>query len=144
MLDYRENGKVTLDKNRYPFLSLFAYTVKTYSSLIEFEGNILSDHRWKAFSETIRIRHRITHPKLDSELEITDEDLTSIIDGWDWFNNMLRILHDAHKIWLSIPNINFSKILSNKGSEFRTLVKSTFALIPRQSAIKLYSFGVIS
>ena len=86
-----ENGKVTLDKNRYPFLSLFAYTVKTYSSLIEFEGNILSDHRWKAFSETVRIRHRITHPKLDSELEITDgEHLTSIIDGWDWFNDLLQ------------------------------------------------------
>ena len=91
-----ENGQLKLDVNRPPFLSLVAYTLKTYAKQIGFDKEILSDNRWKAFCECVKIRHRITHPKLRSEIEITDTELKTIDDGWAWWNSILKQLREAH------------------------------------------------
>ncbi|MFZ3078866.1 MAG: hypothetical protein WA109_04195 [Bellilinea sp.] len=90
-----ENGQVKLDLNRLPFLPLVAYTLKTYAKQVGFEREVLSDNRWEAFCETIKIRHRITHPKFHSEIEITDLELDIIDAGWKWWNDILKQLGDA-------------------------------------------------
>ena len=92
-----ENGQLKLDVNRLPFLPLVAYTLKTYEKQIGFEKEVLSDNRWKAFCESIKIRHRITHPKSHNEIEIADNELKMIHDGWDWWNDILKQLREAHR-----------------------------------------------
>ena len=91
-----ENGQLKLDVNRLPFLPLVAYTLKTYAKQISFDKEVLSDNRWKAFCESVKIRHRITHPKFHSEIEITDNELKTIDDGWAWWNDILKQLREAH------------------------------------------------
>jgi hypothetical protein len=91
-----ENGQLKLDVNKLPFLSLVAYTLKTYAKQVKFDKEVLSDHRWKAFCETVKIRHRITHPKYHSEIEITNDELKTIDDGWAWWNDILEQLREAH------------------------------------------------
>ena len=91
-----ENGQLKLDSNRLPFLPLVAYTLKTYAKQIGFDKDVLSDNRWKAFCESVKLRHRITHPKFHSEIEITDTDLNTIDDGWVWLNAILKQLQEAH------------------------------------------------
>jgi len=91
-----ENGQLKLDVNRLPFLPLVAYTLKTYARQVGFEKEVLSDNRWNAFSESTRIRHRVTHPKFHNEIDITDDELRIIYSGWDWWNNILEQLYKAH------------------------------------------------
>ncbi len=90
-----DNGKLKLDKNRLPFLPLVAYTLKTYAKLIDSNTDILADHRWESFSMSIRIRNRITHPKLDSDIEINDDELKIIDDGWIWWVDLVAQLRKA-------------------------------------------------
>lgn len=91
-----ENGKLKLNPNRLPFLPLLAYTLKTYATQIGYEKQVLSDNRWQAFCRSVKIRHRITHPKLNTDIDITDEELELINEGWTWWNDILEKLCNAH------------------------------------------------
>lgn len=68
-----KNGKLDLEPNRIPFLSLVAFTLKTFAKQVSLEKEVLSDNRWEAFCQSTHIRHRITHPKFHTEIEITDD-----------------------------------------------------------------------
>jgi len=92
-----DNGKLRLNPNRLPFLSLVAYTLKTYAKLIGYPENVLSDNRWQAFRQTITIRHRITHPKHHSDIDITDDELQLIDEGRNWWNDTLNKLWETHR-----------------------------------------------
>ena len=90
-----DNGHIKLDNNRLPFLSLAAFTLKTYAKLINFEKAVLSDHRWESLCKSIKIRNRITHPKLDTDIEISNDELKIIYDGWSWWIEIVKQLRDA-------------------------------------------------
>jgi hypothetical protein len=91
------NGKLELDANRLPFLALTAYTLKTYAKQLDLARDVLSDSRWQDFCQSVKIRHRVTHPKFHSEIDITDDELRSIDAGWAWWNDILRELGEAHR-----------------------------------------------
>ena len=86
------NGRLHLAPNRQPFISLVAYTLKTFAKLIKYPEDVLSDSRWQSFCATVKIRHRITHPKFHSEIEITDEEFETIEEGRAWWDEVLESL----------------------------------------------------
>ena len=83
------SGKISLEPNRLPFLPLVAHVLKTLSDLSDTDRNVLSDHRWGDFKASVEIRHRITHPKLYSDVEVTDEELRILESGRTWWNATL-------------------------------------------------------
>ena len=83
-----KNGKLELEPNRIPFLSLVAYTLKTFAKQVGFEKEVLSDSRWQAFCQSTQIRNRITHPKFHTEVEITDDELKTIDIGLEWWKEI--------------------------------------------------------
>ena len=83
-----KNGKLDLEPNRIPFLSLVAYTLKTLAKQVGFEKEVLSDSRWDAFCQSTQIRHRITHPKFHTDIEITDHELKIIDNGLEWWKEI--------------------------------------------------------
>ncbi|PKO12234.1 MAG: hypothetical protein CVU39_25130 [Chloroflexi bacterium HGW-Chloroflexi-10] len=83
-----KNGKLDLEPNRIPFLSLVAYTLKAFAKQVGFEKEVLSDSRWEAFCQSTQIRHRITHPKFHTEIEITDDELKTIDSGLEWWKEI--------------------------------------------------------
>jgi len=89
-----KNGKLDLEPNRIPFLSLVAYTLKTFANQVGFEKEVLSDSRWEAFCQSTQIRHRITHPKFHTEIEITDDELRTIDSGLEWWKEICTDLHN--------------------------------------------------
>jgi hypothetical protein len=93
-----KNGKLDLEPNRVPFLALVAYTLKTYANQVELDKEVLSDNRWEAFCQSTYIRHRITHPKFHTEIEITDDELKTIDSGLEWWNDTCDELQNAHRI----------------------------------------------
>jgi hypothetical protein len=92
-----ENGELKPALNRFSFQSLVAYVLKTYAKLVDLESDVLSDNHWESFCKTIKIRNRITHPKNDVDIDITDDELKSIDAGLDWWNKTLHELFKAHK-----------------------------------------------
>ncbi|RPH73926.1 hypothetical protein EHM76_04600 [bacterium] len=95
------NGKLDLEPNRMPFLPLVAYVLKTYAEEVGLEKDVLSDSRWKAFCDSTQIRHRITHPKFHTEIEITDDELQTIDSGLEWWNDICDELRNKHHAKLS-------------------------------------------
>jgi hypothetical protein len=95
------NGKLNKEPNKVPFVSLVAYVLKTYSDLISFEGNILGDHGWELFCKSVKIRHRIIHPKRENDFEISDEDLKFTEEARLWWNDIWKKLWQAHEAHLT-------------------------------------------
>jgi hypothetical protein len=91
------NGRLDLEPNRIPFLSLVAYTLKTYAKHVGLEKDVLSDSRWEAFCNSTQIRHRVTHPKFHTEIDITDDELKTIDSGLDWWNDICDELREKHR-----------------------------------------------
>ena len=91
-----EQGQLKLDKNRLPFLPVVAYTLRSYARQVGFRKEMFSDNGWNAFRESIKIRNRITPPKIQSEIEIADEELLIIDKSWSWWNDIMKQLREAH------------------------------------------------
>lgn len=53
----------------------------------------LSGEGWTAFKEGVRIRHRITHPKSASSLDLGDEEMAKVKTAYVWFTaNLMRTI----------------------------------------------------
>jgi hypothetical protein len=74
-----------------------AYTLKTYAKHVGLEKDVLSDSRWEAFCNSTQIRHRVTHPKFHTEIDITDDELKTIDSGLDWWNDICDELREKHR-----------------------------------------------
>jgi hypothetical protein len=55
---------------------------------------------WRAFSETVKIRNRITHPKRVEEMAIEDTELALVDQAHDWFIKSYGGLMDAYIVKL--------------------------------------------
>jgi hypothetical protein len=91
------NGKLFSQPNKISFVSLVAYVLKTYSDLVSYEGDILGDHGWELFCKSVKIRHRIIHPKRENDFKISDADLKVIEESRSWWNDILDKLRKAHE-----------------------------------------------
>lgn len=89
--------------NKFPFINLIKYTIKTLSQVIGLSTDIFSDGNWDDFIKSLRIRNRITHPKLNTDIIISDEELINIKKGWDWWNSSMKIVLDAYYEFLKTP-----------------------------------------
>ena len=98
-----DNGKLKSEPNRIPLLSLVAYTLKTFAKQVNLQKDVLSDNRWEAFCQSIKIRHRITHPKFHSDIEITDEEIKIIDNGLDWWKEIRSELYEKYLIRITTP-----------------------------------------
>jgi hypothetical protein len=52
---------------------------------IEFPNNYFEDNRWNDFKRTFDIRNRLMHPKTNTNLNINNEEMIVIVNGWKWW-----------------------------------------------------------
>ena len=103
-----EKGKLGLESNRIPFLSLVEYTIRTYAEFIGLNENLFDNNGWNSFCLSIKIRDRITHPSSLKEVDITDEEMNTLKKGWEWWNSTLKKLRETHLEFLTKDNnLNF-------------------------------------
>jgi len=110
LLDQKANinhtGKLILDTNKNSFQNLIAYSLKMWAKLIGYNMNILSDNKWNSFKKTINIRHRITHPKFEKDIKISDKDLKYIKESEIWFKETLNKLRKFQLSYLELIEDN--------------------------------------
>lgn len=63
---------------------LFAFRMFGHVMDIDFKPDTKSP-RWKAFQDAVRIRNRVTHPATAEACVVSDQDLATLNDGYDWF-----------------------------------------------------------
>jgi hypothetical protein len=47
------------------------------------------NHRWDSLKRAIGMRHHVTHPKKLEDLEISDADMQTMLDGMKWYHHNL-------------------------------------------------------
>jgi hypothetical protein len=85
--DYRlkDNGTVTSTEARRPFLSYTAFLIRTLADVGGVTKHYLGDNGWKQFQTAVEVRHRITHPKNEADMNISDDDIKALRMGLEWY-----------------------------------------------------------
>jgi hypothetical protein len=94
-----KTGKAVEKEARHPTSNLFAATIRAWATL---EGKsceviqkeIFADDGWNKWTQMLRIRDRITHPKVPENMDISDEEKEICYEAMDWFFwILLDLLH---------------------------------------------------
>ncbi|HEY9099666.1 MAG TPA: hypothetical protein VIN38_12415 [Thiobacillus sp.] len=95
-----DGGAVKYRKHKVPFADHLAFTMRTIFDALEINRNLFEESEWKpgwiAFKDTLNIRDRVTHPKLQSDIGITDGDLEICESGLFWFRSLIQVLSNKN------------------------------------------------
>lgn len=84
------NGSLEMDKNRIPFINLCALTIR--SALVAngiAPDPFFSDNGWRKMHSSIKVRHRITHPKIENDNIISEDEMFDVRESIRWFMNCI-------------------------------------------------------
>lgn len=88
-----EKGDLKEEEQRQPYKNYMAFTLRSFAEESGIVDNLFIDDGWEKLQKSIKVRHRITHPKTDSELSITDEEIANLRKAKEWFLNFIRHVH---------------------------------------------------
>ena len=92
-----ERGDISKRYNQTPFKNLVKYVVRLACREYQITENVF-DNGWNEFQLSIQIRHKITHPKYEGDISVSDEELKTLERGRTWWNNtLLKIRTEANK-----------------------------------------------
>ncbi len=91
------NGAINIQQQKTPLLNHLAFTLKEYEERFAIQEHFLGDNGWSQFQKSVKIRHRITHPKLQEDIEISVADLEIVSGAVIWF------IHVSTKISNGMP-----------------------------------------
>lgn len=119
---------------------LFAWKMYFRGVLPDFSPT-LDGEGWKGLQHSLKARNRITHPRSPSDLDVNQDDLKALSDGFDWvvrttFQNMARALlrmracrFEYLKKCLSVPALTFlASIRSKEAMALGAMTQSVTAL----------------
>ena len=85
--DVGANGEIRRTKRFLDFKTNFKFTFRMVDRV--FKTSCCPDYNavveWCKLQEAVRVRNRITHPKDDTTLDITDAEIESLAVGCQWF-----------------------------------------------------------
>jgi hypothetical protein len=78
-------GNIKLISQRIPFIKQFAFTLRSYAELVNLNPDYFVNNGWVNFRNAVSIRNRITHPRTQNDLKITQHDLDVLQEAREWF-----------------------------------------------------------
>jgi hypothetical protein len=99
-------GEIEVKDNFERFLPMLLFTMKQY---VKIHGATFNpdtgDNRWDHMKRFVSFRNRLMHPKSDSDLDFTKEDLNSMLKAVHWFHdnslNMFKACQEADEKYSS-------------------------------------------
>lgn len=98
-----ETGKLEKQPLRRPFLNYTAFILRTLAEESGTEPVFFSDDGWKEFQNAIKIRHRLTHPAKNTDMNISDAELATLRKAVRWYGNAVCIAMGNDKFWSGSP-----------------------------------------
>ncbi len=97
-----EQTPVLNDKGRPELLKQFPrlevnlrFAVRTYARVYGVDYDLpVSDHEWDHLCRTIKTRNRLMHPKSQSDLDVTDDELADAHTGMSWLDDKHRAVQE--------------------------------------------------
>lgn len=91
----KENGKIRKVKTNLGLLENIKFTFKYINHLFNGSIDLLTeDEIWQQFKKAKEIRNRLTHPKLISDYDISDEEIKFCQNSFNWFTDLTRNAFD--------------------------------------------------
>lgn len=87
--EVQKNGKTEVREARYPFLNHFAATLRFWGEVQEWDdhritNSIFGNDNWGKFQDALQVRHRLTHPKPGSDMEVSTSELENATAAFYW------------------------------------------------------------
>ena len=80
-----KNGKLEQEPRRLPFLHQTAFILRSLAEESYTEATFFSEHGWNDFQQSVQVRHRLTHPKANTDMNITDEEIDRLNSAFKWY-----------------------------------------------------------
>ncbi len=80
-----KNGTLEQQEHRFPFINYTAFILRCLAEESNTEATFFSDNGWNEFQKAVQIRHRLTHPKRGSDMDITDPEMKTIAKASEWY-----------------------------------------------------------
>lgn len=86
-------GKLSFRKHQLPFISYFAFTLRSFAEEQHFDPDFFVDIGWGHFQKAVKIRDRLTHPKRKQDMSVSNAELGILVKTQTWFQHtvMARI-----------------------------------------------------
>ena len=91
--DLNENGNIRSRDNFFRFEKYFKFTLKLSAKYFQpTQQPDFGDGGWEALRESLKVRDLITHPKTWEHLSVSEEEVTKLEKGLDWYIDTLSLL----------------------------------------------------
>lgn len=95
----QKNGTLKGRPRRTPFIPYTAFILRSLAEESGVEATFLSEHGWSQLQECVAVRDRLTHPKFDTDLSISDAELETLESAFYWFISTTKDIFDGSMIW---------------------------------------------
>lgn len=87
--EIKKNGDLVIKEARYPFLNLFAATLRYWAKAQKWNDDninksIFGNDNWRKFQDALDVRHRLTHPKPGDNMEVSADELQNALSAFTW------------------------------------------------------------
>ena len=93
-------GKLVAEANRIPFANWLAFVIRTCADRWGVDSaGLFGDNGWNAMRQTVKVRHRLTHPKTPLDAEVSEAEIDTLRTAHTWFLNcVVDIVNAAAQI----------------------------------------------
>ena len=91
--DVNDQGQVETRAARIPLKRRIRLAFRCYPRIHGTSFNPeFGDQGWSALQDAVRIRDRLTHPKRDADLSVSDDDLAKLTTASEWYQDTIVAL----------------------------------------------------
>ena len=100
-LDYtiKKNGTLTGKPRRTPFIPHTAFILRSLAEESGVEVTFLSENGWNQLQQCVTVRDRLTHPKHDTDMTISDQELEALEEAFFWYVSTIKTIIDNNGFW---------------------------------------------
>jgi hypothetical protein len=94
-----KDGKLEHQPLRRPFLNYTAFILRAFAEESNSEPTFFADSGWNDFQKAVEVRHRLTHPKKNTDMNVSDAELTSLHEAVRWYFNAAATVLNNKTFW---------------------------------------------
>ena len=98
-----ERGKITLRRQEHTIIDLCKFVFKSFVELYGEPLNVFEGTGWDDFRKLIKVRNRITHPKVDEDTSISSNDINTAKSVLTWYLDSFKEVNRIRKEFNSFP-----------------------------------------
>lgn len=88
--DIADNGNATTRPKKVPMRGHVLFCLRFVAAYRRVSFDPTKVRNWSAFDPALKVRHRLTHPKRISDLDIADKEYAGCVDALEWFVSCLQ------------------------------------------------------